>query len=159
MRTLDFVRAGLSSAEDGALCGLDGDCSEGGLDRLDVLGDSRDCSSGSDSGDQDIDGSVGVSPDFGAGRFEVDARVVRVGKLAHEEGVLGHRGDLLGFLHGPLHSLGSGSQHHLRSKCQQKGPAFERHGFGDYDDHLVSSGGGDHGKANARVSGSRFNLQ
>jgi len=67
---LDFVGAGLEGfagfglGEDGALDGFDGDGFEGGLAGLEGLGDAVQGAPGADAGDEDIDGAVGVAPDF-----------------------------------------------------------------------------------------------
>mmetsp|Transcript_13430 Transcript_13430/g.28145 ORF Transcript_13430/g.28145 Transcript_13430/m.28145 type:complete len:210 (-) Transcript_13430:572-1201(-) len=107
--SLDFVGTGFSAGEDRRFGWFDGHDLQGRIQRLEVLPASRNCSTGSNTADQDVDLAVGIGPDFRAGRLAMDLRVVGIVELLQQKSAL-CGGDFFGLGNGSTHALGGGGQ-------------------------------------------------
>ena len=154
---LNLVRTGHALAQHGGGGRLDSHDLDGGILALEILTHAGHSAAGADTGHKNIDLSIGVLPDLGAGGALVGIGVGRVHKLAGHKAV----GDLLGQLvrlgNGALHALGAVRQHQLGAVGLHQLAAFHAHRLRHDDDDAVAAGSRHAGQTDAGVAGGRLN--
>jgi hypothetical protein len=161
--TLDGVASGadgLSGAslgDDWAGGGFDGDSMQFWISLFEHFTDACDSTSGADSGDEDVDVSGGVAPDFFGGGAAVDFGVCGVLKLAwHEAAAAGIGQHLFSAPDGAGHTFDCGCEYDFGAEGEHKSAAFDGGGFGHGDLEGVAASGADTGKSNAGVATGSF---
>ena len=84
-----------------------------GVLALEVVADTGHGAAGADTGNEDVDLTVGVLPDLGAGGCLVGGGVGRIDELAGHKGVGDLLSQLVGLGDGTLHALGAVGQDQL----------------------------------------------
>ena len=132
---------------------LYGDDLDRGLAFLEELACTGQRTAGTDARNKNVNFSVGVGPDLGAGGFIVCLRVRGIDKLPGDKAVRRLRGDLLGLGNGTLHALCTIGEDKLRAVGLHQLAALNAHGLGHDDDNAVAARGGNRGKADAGIAG------
>ena len=108
------------------------------------------------AGHEDVHLAIGIFPDFGTRGRLVGSRVGRVHELARDEAIRDFLREFVGLGDSALHALRTFSEHEFSTVGLHQLAAFHTHGLGHHDDDAVTAGSGHRGKANASVTGSRF---
>ena len=150
---LDLVGAGNTLAQHRRGGRLNSHDLDVGVLALEVVADTGHGAAGADTGNEDIDLTVGVLPDLGAGGCLVGGGVGRIDELAGHKGV----GDLLSQLvslgDGTLHALGAVGQDQLSAIGLHQLAALHAHGLGHDDDDAVALGSCHGSQAEAGIAG------
>src|SRR5271156_3654125 len=154
--TLNFVRRRLAAREYGALRRLNRNSFKRRFLRFDVLTNAGDGPARAYAGNQEIDRSIRILPNFGPGGFEMNLRIRRIIELLRHETVWSFSKNLLSFRDGSLHPIGAGSENNFRTEGQQEDAPLQTHGFGHGENKLVTSYRRYKSQANTRVSAGRF---
>ena len=148
------ARAALAQNRGGG--GFHGDDLGGGFALLEELARAAQRAARTDARNKNVDFTVGVGPDLGAGRLVVRLRVRRIDELPGDEAVRRLRGELLGLGDGALHALGTVGEDELRAVGLHQLAALDAHGLRHDDDDAVAARGGDGGEADTGVAGGRL---
>ena len=156
--SLDLVGAGFDGfaraclRDDRGVLGLDRNGAEGRFALLDDLAHTGDSASGADGRDEDVDLAIRVFPDLFGSCLRVDRGVGLVVELLGNPGIGRLLVKLLRTSDGALHSFGSRSEDELGAEESEQSTALQTHGLGHGEDELVSLGGRDEGKCDARIA-------
>ena len=111
---------------------------------------------GTDTGNKNINFTIGVFPNFRTGGGLVGCRVCRVHELARNKAVRDFLGEFIGLFDSALHALGAFGQHEFCAVSLHNLAAFHAHGFGHHDDDAVATCCSDRCKTDTGVARSRF---
>jgi len=151
----DFVGAGLASLQDRAL-GFDGDGEDAGILLLEEAGDAGERAAGADAGDEGVDASVELLPEFLSGGVVVELRVGGVVELEGGPNVGVGFGESEGAADGAGHAIGFGGSVDLGAESTHEGAFFFGEAFGDKEDDAVAAVDADEGESDAGVAGGGF---
>ena len=151
------MRSGSAAAEYRRSIGFHGENLDRGIFFFQIFTDSGQSSSGSDSGDECVDFTVGVAPDFRSGRPFVACRIGRIFKLLGNEGAGMLSMEFLCFVDRAFHPGRPVGQHDLRPVCLKQFPAFDAHGVRHGEDQTVSFDCGGESETDPSISGGRLN--
>ena len=127
------------------------------LSRFDHLVRSRQCATGTNTGDDDVHCSIRVVPNFLGCSFAVDFRVGGIIELLWNPGIFGLGRQLFSHRNGPLHALGRGCQNQFGAQHSQQSASLNTHALGHGKDELVALGGSDKGQRNAGIAAGGLN--
>ena len=155
---LDHVRAGSTAGNHWASHRLDreGLHRAAGFDDLRNTGKRATCA---DTGDEGIDFSFGVAPDFFGGRFAVHLRVGRIVKLTRTKGTWRLLQKLLRLGDRTTHAARTWREHDLSTEQAQQHPTLNRHALGHGENATVSLRTSHKCQSNTGVAGCWFNDQ
>jgi len=149
--------SGESLGDDGTGSGFDGDGAEQGISKFQDFTDTCDSSAGADSGDEDVDVSGGVAPDFFGGGAAVNLGIGGVLELArHEAAAAGAGQHLFGPFDGSGHTFDCGGQDDFRAECQYESAAFDGGSFGHGNLQWVAACGADAGQSDTGIAAGCF---
>src|SRR5208283_929432 len=163
--SLYLVRTGLQRLaaallrDDGTRGRLDGDRDDRfALGRFDVARNAGDRAAGADACHENIDGAVGVVPDFRPCRRFVDGGIRGVAELLQQDIAVGRgRLDFLGLRDRTAHAARAFSQHQFRAVSDQQFAALEAHRIRHRQRQRNVAGRGDEGERDSGVTAGRFN--
>ena len=135
---LDFMRAGLSLADDRGRSGFHPDDPDAGIVGFQSFACAGDCSAGPNARNKEVDFPIGILPDFLGGGRPMCSGVCRVGKLAGDKGIRDFLGQLFRLCNGPLHACRAFGEDQLRAKGGDQPAAFQAHGLRHGQDQPVT---------------------
>ena len=148
---LNLVRPGLAATQHRGVYWFDSNGFEAWLATLDHVGHAGDGAAGADAGDEHVDLSVRVVPDFLGGRPAVHLRVGGIGELLQEQVAL-LLGELPCLVDGGAHPALARGQDELGAKSGEHPAPFEAHRFRHRQDEPVAPRGCDERQSDARVA-------
>ena len=153
---LDLVEAWFVAQEGGGVFGFDGDDTDVGVLLFEVGADALEGAARTDAGDKAVYIALDLPVEFGAGLLEVDSRVVGVFELLADEEVRVFVLHLAGAFDGAVDGFVGWGENESGAESGDEFFAFEGHIFGHDDGDGEAAESANEGKADAGVSGGRF---
>ncbi len=120
------------------------------------MADAGDRTAGADARDDDVDGAIGIVPDFFGRRNLVNIRIGFVFELLRHDRARRFINQLLGAIDGAAHALFRRRELEFRPQQDQHLAALDRHRFRHDQDQLVALGCGDERQGDAGIARGRF---
>lgn len=152
----DAMGTGAATGEDSAGGGFDGDDFDGGFAGAQAFGDAGEGATRADPDDDDINGTIGVLPDFCGGTFTMGTRVGRVVELLGIPGIWKGGAQFDDFVDGTPHAEAPGSEEDLGAEATQEEATFAVSSVRHSEDALVATGGRDPSEGNAHIAAGGF---